>query len=494
MSVDRPSSGGARGIGTVTPASRTLEVVVQPGSGTLAEGSLLVYAFETWQSMALVVPAGISFGVKHGDTWAVEEEELDAGGRDPNGRPKRQRHTGAVTVLEAASGERGAHTLRWRLLPGSLATSIKYRTAWVPCGHQMPPWLLSEDESAGEAPSFHKTPSSARSASLSCFLFVPGLLLAEAEPTDPGVVADLFCGMGGAVNELQALGIESFALRWETKNLAELSVALQNLARSAIVGTGATKAAVAVVPVVSAFTLPVAVIGAIRTVVDNVWARVMDRAKSAGLMLAAEIASRGFGRRPLSLAGVSIGSVIVFVALEELAERKLLGLVHDCYLIGSPVPCTAHRWEAVRSVAAGRIVNVYNESDWYLEFLGRGTNLSELHRRVAGTAPVLLADAGVENVSVAELGFQPTSHADYADMASEMLVALGCGSSEKPRQWPWSWSEDANAFQANPRFAINMKLVEDDASDPSTSSSPLDVPTSPPVVVFTNRNRRSAEA
>lgn len=488
--VDRPAAGGARGTATVTSSNNMLEVVVQRGDESPAEGTLLVYAFEMWQSVALAVPAGIRFGVLRGDSWAVEEEELDAGGRDASGRPKRQRHTGAITVLDAAD-EGGQYRLRWRLLHGSLPTSVKYRAAWVPCGHQLPPWILSEDESEGNAPSFHRTPSAARSASLSCFLFVPGLLLPDAETSDPGVVADLFCGEGGAVGALQQFGVESFALRWETKHLGELSLALQSLARRVILGSGATKAAAAVVPAVSILALPMTVIGAIRTVVDNIWARVMDRAKSAGLMLAAEIASRGFGRRPLSLAGVSVGSVVVFVALEKLAERKLLGLVHDCYLVGSPVPCTALRWEAVRSVVAGRLVNIYNESDWYLEFLARGTHLTEIHQRVSGTAPVLLANAGVENVPVGDLGFHPHAHSDYARMASEILVTVGCGGAEKPHEW----NETSPVSHGKSRFELSLNMEHLGLNE--SSGSPIgapETPTSPPVVLFTNRNRRKSQS
>lgn len=53
-------------------------------------------------------------------------------------------------------------------------------------------------------------------------------------------------------------------------------------------------------------------------------------------MLAAELASRSFGNRPVVLAGYSAGAVVVFSCLRELARRKLVGIVKYACLIGEP--------------------------------------------------------------------------------------------------------------------------------------------------------------
>jgi hypothetical protein len=494
--VDGPAAGGAQGGGAVTPRGPVLEVSVAAAEAEVEEGavstvapslssggSLLVYVFETWPSVPAVVPAGVRFGVQRtvGGAvceWVVPEQALDAGGR-----AKRQRHTGAVTVLERPRGD-VRYVMRWTLVPGSLATNVSYRAAWVPCGHELPAWIMGKEESGDGVRGLHRAPSSSRGGSLSCSLFVPGLLPAGAEHVDPGMISDQFCAPGGVVSVLKEVEVESFALVWETKLLAELSSALQGVARRVAVSVAAQHTAAALVPaVMGAVALPITIVGGVRAVIDNVWAKAMSRAQSAGIMLAAELAARGFGRRPVTLSGYSLGALIVFVACEELARRELQGLVHDVHLVGAPVPAAdTKRWEAVRGVVSGRLVNVFNPGDWYLDVLSKGAGSS--FGRLAGRAPVLLADAGIENVSVDDLGIAVQSHGDLAARVSEILVRIGVGSGERRRTWPWSWAPSA---AEDARSGVEEFTAGDHRLKPSASFEP---PPSPPVVVFSNRRHR----
>jgi Protein of unknown function (DUF726) len=488
--VGGEDAGGARGQGSVSPQQPRLDVVVKPaGQGVVSEaagGSLLVYAWETWQAAAMAVPGGIKFGVQlqsgRRSEWVVAEALHEVGGRGSGGRAKRQRYTGAATVLEKPQGD-DKYVLKWSLLPGSLAASVSYRAAWIPCGHEMPPWILGNEEKEGGTPAFHRALSSKRVAALSCSLFVPGLLQVAADQADPGVISDQFCGPGGVVESVEKLEVESFALVWETKVLAELSRALQDIAKNVAVTLAAKQTAMIVIPAAAAvlgtIALPVALMGAIRSVIENVWAKAMSRAHSSGLMLAAELAARGFGRRPVSLHGYSLGALIVFVACEELARRDLDGIVHDVHMIGAPVPSSdTSRWNVVRGIVSGRLVNVYNRGDWYLDAISKGTGST--FGRLAGNTPAL--HAGVENISLSDIHVVISSHAEYALKASEIFLKVGVGNKDARRTWPWAWAPSANE---------GLKLDLEDLDSPKSShlSSPASLasPTSPPVVLFTNR-------
>lgn len=500
--VNGADSGGARGEGRVTPKNRLLSVPVRPsvgGDGDEGKGMLLVYAWETWQAVPMAVPGGIRFGVllKDGSdcSWAVEQELVDVGGRSKSGKTQRQRYTGAVTVLEKPRGGT-EYIMQWTLHEGSLAASVMYRAAWIPCGHEMPPWILGKEEQEEGVPKFHRAPSSQRLSALSCSLFVPGLLEVVGDSAQPGAISDQFCGPGGVVETLDRLGVESFALVWETKVLTELSRALKQIARNLAMSMAGKQVAMAVVPaLVSSFALPVAIMGAIRAVLENVWAKAMNRAHSSGIMLAAELAARGFGRRPVSLSGYSLGALIVFVACEELGRRDLQGIVHDVHIIGAPLSSSdTERWSAVRSAVSGRLVNVYNRNDWYLDALAKGTGSS--YSRLAGNTPAL--HPGVENVSLADIGVVLHSHSDYAVRASEILLKAGVGAEDGHRTWPWAWaSEDAAGLKLDLNNIDSPSAETQRTPSSLTSSSSFEIPSSPPVVVFSNpqhlnRSRRGS--
>lgn len=71
----------------------------------------------------------------------------------------------------------------------------------------------------------------------------------------------------------------------------------------------------------------------------------------------------------------------------------LAGLVLDVVLMGSPLAFEEARWTRVRSVVAGRLVNVYSGSDWLLRFVYR---TATAQRCVVGIMPAPMAS--VENI------------------------------------------------------------------------------------------------
>lgn len=100
--------------------------------------------------------------------------------------------------------------------------------------------------------------------------------------------------------------------------------------------------------------------------VDNPWSVSLARADRAGLILADSLIDRNLGSRPITLVGFSVGSRLIFAALQELAKKGALGLVQNVYLFGSPVVAKKDEYLRARTVVAGRFVNGYATNDWIL--------------------------------------------------------------------------------------------------------------------------------
>lgn len=393
-----------------------------------------------FQIMRRVVPAGLAVGVmyqppadsdnaKPQRKWVLREEKTDAGGLDEKGHSKRRRSTGAITVDQGS----GTYILRFRLLPGSLATDVQYRVALVPPSHNPPLWLMQESEvmSLGDS-------KDQGARSLTFALLVAGLLEPDDAPLSPGIFADQFSTTVARLNEFS---IEAFALRWESQQLHDLSVALQRLVGSVAMSIATQQGARMVLPTfIGAISLPITVVATLRTMIDNVWATTLSRARSCGYMLATELAARSFGCRPIVLAGYSCGALVIFSCLQELARRKLYGVVHDVFLIGAPCTADSKKWKQIRQVVSGRLVNAYLPGDWYLELFHRSAGGESLVS-VAGTRPVRDSEVNVENCDLSD--FNISSHLDYANRISEILVYLGLGDGEKKRYWQKSEPEGA---------------------------------------------------
>lgn len=180
-------------------------------------------------------------------------------------------------------------------------------------------------------------------------------------------------------------------------------------------------------------------------VIDNPWSVVMARTEQAASSLALLLSAKVHGSRPISLVGFSCGARVIFRALEILAEaasvylpvaapvsskpaedtrattplgpfspthipstlpqNECRGIVFDVYLIGTPVPADPSRWNAIRGVIGGRLVNCYSRSDLMIKILSRH-GLAAIPE--AAVAPV--ESVFVENFDVSLLA---PSHSAY---------------------------------------------------------------------------------
>jgi pimeloyl-ACP methyl ester carboxylesterase len=100
---------------------------------------------------------------------------------------------------------------------------------------------------------------------------------------------------------------------------------------------------------------------ALSRIVDHPFSVVKSRADKAGLVLADAIINKAQGERPVTLIGYSMGARLIYFCLMSLAERRAFGLIESAVLISTPAPSDAGVWRAIKSVVAGRLVNVYSE-------------------------------------------------------------------------------------------------------------------------------------
>ena len=115
----------------------------------------------------------------------------------------------------------------------------------------------------------------------------------------------------------------------------------------------------------ASLTLPI-VLTKLSYLIDNPWTVSLDRADSAGLILADSLIDRNLGVRPITLVGFSLGSRVIFSCLRELANKNAFGLVQNVYLFGSPVVAKKEEYLRARTVVSGRFVNGYASNDWIL--------------------------------------------------------------------------------------------------------------------------------
>jgi len=135
------------------------------------------------------------------------------------------------------------------------------------------------------------------------------------------------------------------------------------------------------------------------------------------LVLADALINKAQGERPVTLIGYSLGARLIYSCLLSLAERRAFGIVENVVLLGTPAPSDASVWRAMRSVVAGRLVNVYSENDYILAFLYRTSSIQY------GVAGLQESDVkGVENVNVSEM---VSGHLRYQYLVGSILEKIG---------------------------------------------------------------------
>jgi hypothetical protein len=217
----------------------------------------------------------------------------------------------------------------------------------------------------------------------------------------------------------RVLGHESeiFALRWELAALMKMGTSLESVVKTA--AWGVAKKEIISRTIFASLMTALWPIGLLKVskVIDNPFSVAKNRADKAGLVLADAIINKAQGERPVTLVGYSVGARLIYSCLLSLAERRAFGLVESVVLIGCPCPSDSSVWRAMRSVVAGRLVNVYSENDYILAFLYR---TSSIQFGVAGLQEIEVM--GVQNVDVSSM---VSGHLRYQYLVGSILEKIG---------------------------------------------------------------------
>ena len=213
-------------------------------------------------------------------------------------------------------------------------------------------------------------------------------------------------------------GSETFALRWELEALLNLGNSMTTMVSSAAWGYAKSEVIKHTVFAELSMALwPLALLKVSR-VVDNPFSIAKSRADKAGEVLADALVNKAQGERPVTLVGYSLGARVIYSCLMSLAKRRAFGLIESVILMGAPAPATTGDWREMRSVVAGRLVNVYSSNDYVLGFLYR---TSSVQYGVAGLQRIE-GLAGIENVDVSDT---VSGHLRYRYLVGAILGQIG---------------------------------------------------------------------
>ncbi|TXT10934.1 hypothetical protein VHUM_01685 [Vanrija humicola] len=241
---------------------------------------------------------------------------------------------------------------------------------------------------------------------VSCYLTVGGFMASKNDDVRlPFSVLDSNVG-------------DVFSALWEPDMLSETGNAIKLLSTEVLTQVGQQVLAATIMSgLMAALQWPM-LLTKLGYLIDNPWSNALDRAKSAGLVLADVLINRHAGVRPTSLIGFSLGARVIFYALLELARVKAYGIVEDVYIFGATVTATRQQWLDVKSVVSGRLVNAFASNDWILGYLFRAASGFQ---HVAGLHPVETVQ-GIENVDVTDL---IQGHMSYRSSMPLLLKRVG---------------------------------------------------------------------
>ncbi|KAK7538647.1 uncharacterized protein J3D65DRAFT_622673 [Phyllosticta citribraziliensis] len=251
--------------------------------------------------------------------------------------------------------------------------------------------------------------------------------LLQSTPTDGGHRLRVAIAVSGWLSDTNdivrpwtvlAPSLETFALRWEVQALLRLGQSLSDVLKSAAWNYAKYEIVKRTVLGSLAAGLWPLMLLRVAKIVDNPFSVARSRSDKAGAVLADALINKAQGERPVTLIGYSLGARVIFAALQSLAQRKAFGLVESVVMMGSPTPSDAAAWRKIRAVVAGRVVNVYSESDHILGFLYR---TSSIQLGVAGLQPVRGVN-GIENVDVSSL---IDGHTKYRFLTGAILKQIG---------------------------------------------------------------------
>jgi hypothetical protein len=223
-----------------------------------------------------------------------------------------------------------------------------------------------------------------------------------------------------------ARGSERYVLEWDPEVLHRFGVridtdvleGLSDMPLQELKGAAMEATMAVVSSFLAAFSMPKRALKAI-SYIDNSIATLTNRSISAGQELAAALVSPLVGRRPVTLVGFSFGAVVVLECAKHLIRMGKAHILESVVCLGATAAVPRSTWLDIRRCVAGRVVNVYNNSDMLLSALLRLNNVNTAGYLIAGLNPVDVP--GVENVDASSI---VSSHIQYATRLADILALI----------------------------------------------------------------------
>ncbi|KAI2471788.1 DUF726-domain-containing protein [Annulohypoxylon bovei var. microspora] len=231
---------------------------------------------------------------------------------------------------------------------------------------------------------------------------------------------------------------ESYVMRYEVEALKKMGNSLE-AALQTFPGHNAKKqmASVNIFDRLREALWPVGIVK-VSKVIDNPWCIGVVRAEKAGVVLADILVNRLYGERPVSLVGYSLGARVIYACLMALNDKKAFGLVENVLMIGAPFLTEVRSISTLKSVVAGRLINVYSDQDYMLGFLYRNCHWN---LGIAGLQPI----RGVPFVENLNMSGIVTNHLQYPYLIGYILNRVG-------------WEDIDNTHNAEQRSKLNALM------------------------------------
>jgi len=222
---------------------------------------------------------------------------------------------------------------------------------------------------------------------------------------------------------------EQYYLRYESSYLLEFGKAMEYFFSFAVsVAVQESLKYTVLSGLMAAIAWPAGILG-LASVIDNPWGVCCRRSAQVGKQLAETLLTHSHGNRPVTLIGYSLGARVIYYCLREMSQReKSQGIVQDAILIGTPCTRNSSDWNKITEIVAGRVVNAYCRSDWFLKFLYR--TLSMHANGVAGLQAVQSVNDRIENIDLTDI---VSGHFEYPQKLTEILMHIGVNVDESAK-------------------------------------------------------------
>ncbi|XP_060833958.1 transmembrane and coiled-coil domain-containing protein 4-like isoform X2 [Rhopalosiphum padi] len=222
---------------------------------------------------------------------------------------------------------------------------------------------------------------------------------------------------------------EQYYLRYESSYLLEFGKAMEYFFSFAVsVAVQESLKYTVLSGLMAAIAWPAGLLG-LASVIDNPWGVCCRRSAQVGKQLAETLLTHSHGNRPVTLIGYSLGARVIYYCLREMSQReKCQGIVQDAILIGTPCTRNSSDWNKITEIVAGRVVNAYCRSDWFLKFLYR--TLSMHANGVAGLQAVQSVNDRIENIDLTDI---VSGHFEYPQKLTEILMHIGVNVDESAK-------------------------------------------------------------